>query len=90
MSFLRFIAIAVLAIIVVRLVRRLVAGGAPPRRDPRIDARTPGGEDLVRDPACGVHVPRGRAIPARLGGESLFFCSEGCREAYARGKRAEG
>ena len=89
MSFLRFIAIAVLAIIVVRLVRRLVAGWAP-RRDPRIDARTPAGEDLVRDPACGVHVPRGRAIPARVGGESLFFCSEECREAYARGKRAEG
>ncbi len=88
MGLLRFIAIAVLAIIVVRLARRLLQAGAPPR-DPRLDARTSEGADLVRDPACGVHVPRDSAIPARADGESVWFCSEKCREAYARGERAE-
>ena len=87
MGLLRLIAIAVLAYIVMRLARRLLQAGAP-RRDPRLDARAPEGADLVRDPACGVHVPRDSAIPERAGGEELWFCSERCREAYARGERA--
>ena len=88
MGLLRFIAIAVLAYIVVRLARRLLQAGAPPR-DPGVDARSPAGADLVRDPACGIHVPRDSAIPSRAGGDAPWFCSEECREAYARGKRAE-
>jgi YHS domain-containing protein len=86
MGFLRIIAIAVLAFILVRLARRLLQAGSPPR-DPGIDARTPAGADLVRDPVCGVHVPRDSAIPSRAGGDDLWFCSEKCREAHARGKR---
>jgi YHS domain-containing protein len=87
MGFLRTLVMVVLVFIVVRLARQLLRPGAPPP-DPRLDARTPAGADLVRDPACGVHVPRASAIAERADGEPIFFCSEKCREAYARGERA--
>ena len=42
-------------------------------------------EALVRDPVCGMLVDPAQA-PAAIAheGETLFFCSRGCREEYAR------
>src|ERR1700730_10931539 len=37
---------------------------------------------LVRDPVCGVHVAKERAIPWRENGELVHFCSLACRDAY--------
>jgi YHS domain-containing protein len=37
---------------------------------------------MVRDPVCGVFVPRERAIEDRRDGEIQHFCSESCRQAY--------
>ena len=37
---------------------------------------------LVRDPVCGVHVAEDRAIPLRVGGEVVHFCSKACRDRY--------
>jgi YHS domain-containing protein len=38
---------------------------------------------LVRDPVCGVHIAEDKAIPLRVGGELVHFCSVKCRDAYA-------
>ncbi len=40
------------------------------------------GEDLVRDPQCGTYVPVSSAVKATIGGETLYFCSEECRDRY--------
>ena len=37
---------------------------------------------MVRDPVCGVFVPRERAIEAHQGGAVQHFCSENCRQAF--------
>jgi len=37
---------------------------------------------MVRDPVCGVFVPRERAIEERKDGEVQHFCSENCRQAF--------
>ena len=37
---------------------------------------------MVRDPVCGVFVPRERAIEERKDGEVRHFCSEDCRQAF--------
>jgi uncharacterized protein len=34
------------------------------------------------DPACGMKVDREKALTATLGGETFYFCSEGCRERF--------
>jgi len=38
---------------------------------------------LVRDPVCGVHIAEDRAIPLRVGGQVVHFCSVACRDQYA-------
>ena len=37
---------------------------------------------MVRDPVCGVFVPKERAIEERKDGEVQHFCSESCRQAF--------
>jgi hypothetical protein len=49
--------------------------GAPP---PRPQMRDP--EDLVLDQVCRTHVPRSRALVARVDGHEEHFCSAECRD----------
>jgi hypothetical protein len=67
--------------LVVRTVARAFSPGptrpraaAPP---PPPQVRAP--EDLVLDRVCQTHVPRSRALVARVEGREEHFCSEGCR-----------
>ena len=52
--------------------RRAAAGRA------RREVRAP--EDLVLDRVCSTHVPRSRALVARIDGHEEHFCSTACRE----------
>ena len=51
-------------------------GGRPSKPDVK-----QGGE-LVRDPNCGMFVPKARAIAVSAGRETHYFCSVTCRDAY--------
>ena len=37
------------------------------------------------DPVCGMTVDRTKAVTLEEGGRTVYFCSEGCRHAYAAG-----
>ena len=50
------------------------AAPGPPRRE----VRAP--EDLVLDRVCRTHLPRSRALVARIEGRDEHFCSAACRE----------
>ncbi len=39
------------------------------------------------DPVCGMKVDRSKAITLEAGGRTLYFCSEGCRDAYVAQRR---
>ena len=39
-------------------------------------------EIMVKDPECGIYVPKSDAITSSLGGQSLYFCSEECLDRY--------
>ncbi len=39
---------------------------------------------LSRDPVCGTYVVPGRALALREGGLVRYFCSERCRDEFAR------
>jgi len=72
----------ILVLLVIRLLWTFVRGvleGAglrqpPPSRSTR----------LVRDPVCGVFVVPSRALTARSGSETAYFCSEKCRKEWSR------
>jgi len=73
-------------LLVLRLVVRAVArafspGAARPRAaapPPPPQVRPP--EDLVLDRVCQTHVPRSRALMARVAGQEEHFCSPACRD----------
>jgi uncharacterized protein len=40
----------------------------------------------ARDPSCGMRVDRRAAIRRELGGQTFYFCSRQCAEAFERGR----
>ena len=39
-------------------------------------------EVMVKDPECGVYIPKNDAIASSINGRSQFFCSEECLDRY--------
>lgn len=79
----RFLIVAVL----VRLAWKFVTGlleGATSR--PQVAPER--GVPLVRDPTCGTYVDRARSLSLRRRGELHYFCSEDCRNAFQKTRRA--
>ncbi len=85
---LRFVLLAILILIAARLFWRLVDGvlegvsgkprrGVGGRRSPERE-----GGKLVRDPVCGTFVAPGDAPSLTTGGQTLYFCSDKCRNEY--------
>ena len=56
-----------------------VSGGPPPRPGPQ--GGTPPTK-MVQDPVCGTYVVPARALQATRGRETVFFCSDACRQQY--------
>jgi len=69
------LALAALALWVRRFWRPAPAGGGGAHAAPQ-------GAAMVRDRVCNTFLPRSRAIAERVGSETLFFCSEGCRREF--------
>lgn len=71
-----------------RMAREIGAPPASQAQRPPQSAGSPGAEvamnarRLVRDPVCGIHVAEVLAIPLRAGKETIYFCSQACRERY--------
>ena len=71
-------------LLVLRLAGRLLtAGRATPRgRRPGRGAEPRSGGTLVQDPQCGTYLPASRAIAVPSGSNTLYFCSNTCRDAF--------
>lgn len=52
----------------------------PPKKPDR--ARTPAGEDVVRDPNCNIYIPYDSTIKTVIKGETIYFCSKECEKEY--------
>ncbi len=79
----RLIIWAALIILLVRALMRLTRGimqGAGYTRG----GQQPPSVALVKDPICGVFVPRARALTAGAGDATQYFCSEKCRREWTR------
>ena len=78
----RFLLLAVLAVIVLRVLWRMLGGVFE-----GLGYQRPGGAGgsvgLVRDPVCGTFILPSRALTSGSGAETRYFCSERCRRDYA-------
>jgi YHS domain-containing protein len=74
-----------LLLAIVRAVWRLARGVLEGAGYQRVEGpRQPAGMPLVRDPNCGTFVSPPRAVATRLGGETVYFCSDKCRREWER------
>jgi YHS domain-containing protein len=74
----------ILILLVLRALWRLLKGVLEGAGYRRVDGATPPSVKLVRDPVCGMFVPPASALVARSGGQTVYFCSEKCREEWGR------
>jgi hypothetical protein len=75
-------------LVVIRLVlRALGIGQRAPAPRPRAREVERAGGTLVQDPQCGTYLPKSRALTLGAGGDAKYFCSPGCRDAYAAAHR---
>ena len=82
---LRTLLLVLLILLLVRAVMRLlrgvvqgVSGSDRARRSPA----QPAPVKMVPDPVCGTFVVPDKALQLARGGETLYFCSEKCRDQW--------
>jgi uncharacterized protein len=87
---LRFIVILLLIYLFYRVARAILFPGKKTTRFPR--QKTSGDQvidEMVKDPVCGIYVPKREALTASHGGETIYFCSPKCRERYLEAKKGQ-
>ena len=69
-----------------RLAKGVLEGAGFQRVDGPAGARGSAkvGVRLERDPVCGTYVSPASAPVLRMGGETLYFCSDKCRREWER------
>lgn len=43
-----------------------------------------GKDQMVQDPVCRMYVPKASAVASDIGGQTYYFCSQDCAQAFAR------
>lgn len=82
----RFILFAILCYILYRLIKGLTQASPPQRGGPDPSSRPTITDEMVIDPACRVYIPKREALTAQVGGETLYFCSRECMDAYCKNR----
>jgi YHS domain-containing protein len=75
--------------LLVLLIFRGLFGPRLPTSKPNKRRTRAGGPDeevLVRDPACGIYLPRTTGIKRKVRGKEHYFCSKDCLEAFQAGR----
>lgn len=83
---LRTLLILVLIILVARAALRLISGVVGGATGPSVPPRRPASPPAVKMsqcPVCGTYVVPGKSVSGVFRGETVYFCSDKCRKAYA-------
>lgn len=84
-TFLLLLLLLFLARAVWRLLSGVVQGASSGGSVPRGQRpASPPAVKMVRDPVCGTYVVPGKALELARGRETVYFCSEKCRDQYFR------
>jgi YHS domain-containing protein len=82
-SILLFLLVLFLARFVLRLVQGIVAGATSTASGPARSANPPAVK-MIADPVCGTYVVPGKALQLARGRETVYFCSDKCRDEWVR------
>lgn len=79
----RFLLLAIVAVLIFLLVRAAIAGFfAGLRGTPRPGRPRALRDDLVKDPVCDTYVPRRSAVARTAGPATYYFCSRDCAARF--------
>lgn len=67
-----------------RLLEGILAGASAPQKRARGPV-PPQAVKLAQDPVCGTFVVPGKSPSLVKAGETIYFCSDRCRDTYAAG-----
>ena len=67
-----------------RLLKGVIEGVKAPGPTPNQRPASPPAVKMVLDPICGTYVVPERALQLARGGETVYFCSDKCRDEWAR------
>jgi len=81
MGLIRILLFVLAGVLAYTLFRRLI-GGPSRHRAPNMDDDRIG--RLVQDPQCQVYVDSKEAVSRKVRGETHYFCSRECADAYAK------
>ena len=56
--------------------------GPPQSGAPRASNQVPLTGELKKDPVCGTYISTATSVKEKVGGETMHFCSQGCRDKY--------
>jgi YHS domain-containing protein len=79
-TFLLFLLVVFLLRAVSRLLRGVVQGAT--QGDARRQRAQPAPVKMIADPVCGTYVVPSKALQLARGRETLYFCSDKCREQW--------
>ena len=79
----RFLLLALLLLIALRVLWRLLGGVFEGLGYQKPGGGSPGSVGLVRDPVCGTFILPSKALSTGSGSDTRYFCSEKCRQDYA-------
>jgi YHS domain-containing protein len=78
---LRFV-LPLIAFLILRSVFRSLRASFNSSVAPKPEGGAPAGGELKRDPVCGTYVAENAAVTSKIGGRTLHFCSQACRDKY--------
>jgi YHS domain-containing protein len=68
-----------------RIIKRMLLEQDNRNKDYPVGKRDDQSADvMIKDPECGVYFPQREGISLRVDGETLYFCSEKCRDEYKK------
>ena len=79
---LRFLLLAILVLIALRVLWRVLGGVFEGLGSQRPGGGSPPSVGLVRDPVCGTFILPSKALTSGSGSDTRYFCSEKCRQDY--------
>lgn len=78
----RVLVLIVLVYLGYRVLKSLIMPGAATRRPHDTGAAGMVDDVMVKDPLCETYFPKRDGVKAVINGETLYFCSEKCRDEY--------
>ncbi len=84
-GFFRFLIYSLLFFFAYRLFRFFVPKGVKGNKETVTKEGIKVDDVMVKDPACGIYLPKRDAVRERIKGETHYFCSERCAKNFRKG-----